>query len=159
MERGVTLQWDRNPESDVAGYRAYVGTTSATYDRVFDTGQELSVRIPVTAGLTYYFAVTAYSGDGLESPFSDEIVYTVPLPATNAPFARASVASVNGQTLATVGFSTMIGRIYRVEASVDLVLWETVGIVEPSSEGWVSWLDPAAGFYEKRFYRVASEIP
>ena len=35
---GVTLGWDANPESDIAGYRVHFGVRSGAYIRRFDVG-------------------------------------------------------------------------------------------------------------------------
>jgi fibronectin type 3 domain-containing protein len=82
------LEWDRNVEPEVAGYRVYVGTASRSYYRAIDVGNQTIWPINgVTAGTTYYYAVTAYTADGLESDFSDEVSYTptvtVPIPPTD----------------------------------------------------------------------------
>jgi hypothetical protein len=75
----ASLAWDRNTEPEVAGYRAYSGFSSETYSSVIDTGQ--STTLPLTnlvAGKKYYFAVTAYTADKLESDFSSEVWYVSP---------------------------------------------------------------------------------
>ncbi len=73
----VTLEWDRNPETNVIGYRVYVGRLSRAYDSVLDIGNQATAEIPTTPG-TSYFAVTAYDSDGLESDFSVEVSYRAP---------------------------------------------------------------------------------
>ena len=70
----VTLLWDRNPETNVIGYRVYVGTVSRAYDSVLDIGNSTSAAVPTSAGMNY-FAVTAYDSDGLESGFSSEVTF------------------------------------------------------------------------------------
>jgi fibronectin type 3 domain-containing protein len=75
----VWLEWDRNSETNVAGYRMYWGTQSRTYRNVLDVGQNILGEIRgLVPGVTYFFAVTAYDTDGLESDFSDEVSYTPP---------------------------------------------------------------------------------
>ncbi len=73
----VTLAWDPNNEPEVTGYRLYYGTESGTYTSVIDVGNLVDRELSDLAyGTTYYFAVTAYSADGLESPLSNEVSYT-----------------------------------------------------------------------------------
>ena len=75
----VTLAWDSNVELDLAGYRVYVSTTSKQYD--LNEGYEVGVdandnyTIPTEFpdGVTYYFVVTAFNEEGLESGFSNEV--------------------------------------------------------------------------------------
>jgi hypothetical protein len=76
----VVLTWDINPDPSVAYYTVYWGTASKTY-----TFSEQVLTPPVTItgliqGVTYYFAVTDSTAVGLESNYSTELVYTVPIP-------------------------------------------------------------------------------
>lgn len=55
------------------GYKIYYGTVSNTYTNSVDMGLVLSGVVPsLTLGVTYYFAVVAYNGDG-ESSKSVEV--------------------------------------------------------------------------------------
>lgn len=86
--QSVTLAWNANTETNLAGYRLYHGLASRSYS----TGY-VQVLHPVTtatvtnlaAGPTNYFAVTAYTSAGLESDYSDEVAYRVPPPQPPAP--------------------------------------------------------------------------
>ena len=80
--QAVTLEWDRNPETNVTGYRVYVGRQSRVYDSVLDVANQTMATIAARAGTSFY-AVTAYNADGLESDFSDEVSYAPPW--TNSP--------------------------------------------------------------------------
>lgn len=85
--QSVTLSWNANSETNLAGYRMYWGTATRSYQA------PMSVLHPTTsatvtnlqAGLTYYFAVSAYTTDGLESDYSDEVSYSVPPPPPTPP--------------------------------------------------------------------------
>ena len=75
----VDLTWDANAEPDLAGYRVYYGTASRNYSETVDLGRATTCSISgLAATTTYYFAVTAYDTEGLESGFSNEVSYTVP---------------------------------------------------------------------------------
>jgi hypothetical protein len=74
----LTLAWDENAESDIAGYKLYYGNSSRSYDHTQDVGNSTTGTIAdLSEGATYYLAVTAYNGSGSESSFSEEIVHTV----------------------------------------------------------------------------------
>jgi hypothetical protein len=76
----VTLIWDPNNESDLAGYRIYYGIASRSYDNVIDVGNtETCTVTSLIPGVTYYFAATAYNTSELESEYSNEIEHTVTL--------------------------------------------------------------------------------
>lgn len=75
----LTLTWDPNTEPDLAGYILYWGFSSSDYVFSVDVGNQTSYTVTDLApGATYYFAVTAYNTSGLESDYSNEVVYTVP---------------------------------------------------------------------------------
>ena len=76
----VTLMWDPNSESDLAGYRIYYGIASSSYDNAIDVGNtETCTVMGLIPDVTYYFVATAYNTSGLESDYSNEIEYTVSL--------------------------------------------------------------------------------
>lgn len=77
QKASVTLTWDPVPEAGVK-YRIYWGTASRSYTNLLDSG--LAVTNTVTNlldGQTYFFAVTAYSTNGLESDYSNEFPLTL----------------------------------------------------------------------------------
>ena len=75
----ITLAWDRNPESNIAGYKVYYGSESGAYSNVIDIGSYTSCTISgLEAGETYFIVATAYDTSGDESTYSGEIAYTVP---------------------------------------------------------------------------------
>ena len=81
----VTLAWDPSPDSSVVGYKIYLGPVSAGYTNSVTFGNVTNATITgLVTGSTYYFAATAFDGSGLESVFSNETSYTVPL-STNQP--------------------------------------------------------------------------
>lgn len=82
----VNLAWDASPDLSVASYRIHYGTSSAAYTEVTNAGNNLSITIQgLTANETYYFAATAVGTNQLESEFSNEISYTVPIISNTPP--------------------------------------------------------------------------
>jgi VCBS repeat-containing protein len=74
----ITLGWDAVPETNIQGYRIFVGTETQQYTRSLDTGLELTFPVDdLEAGETYYFTVRAVSTTGVESVDSQELVVTV----------------------------------------------------------------------------------
>ncbi len=72
----ATVSWNANTESDLAGYRIYVGTRSGSYGVVgpFEVTNSTSFTIPnLPTGTTYYFAVSAFDKSGNESAKSAEV--------------------------------------------------------------------------------------
>jgi hypothetical protein len=79
----VTLAWNASTDPIVAGYNIYYGGASGTYPNEISVGNATNATISgLVEGTTYYFAATTYAASGMESPFSSEVPYLVPL---NAP--------------------------------------------------------------------------
>ncbi|MEW6187275.1 MAG: FG-GAP-like repeat-containing protein [Thermodesulfobacteriota bacterium] len=73
----VTLAWDPNREMDLAGYKIYYGTSSRTYQYTIDVGNVTSYSLGgLNSRMSYYIAATAYNTHGIESGFSNEVVYS-----------------------------------------------------------------------------------
>ena len=80
----VTLAWQPSTDTNVVGYNIYFGGASETYTNKISAGNAVSSVISnLVQGATYYFAATAYDSTGMESPFSNEASYAVPLNAVN----------------------------------------------------------------------------
>jgi hypothetical protein len=70
----VTLEWDAVIHPLLEGYRVHYGTSSGDYDVTLDVGNWTSCTIAdLEDDETYYFAVTAYSTEGEESDYSNEV--------------------------------------------------------------------------------------
>ena len=73
----LTLSWDANTESNIAGYRIYTGTQTGIYSQSVDVGNKTSATAPdPAAGVTNFFTVTAYNSSALESARSIEVSKT-----------------------------------------------------------------------------------
>ncbi len=73
----ITLLWDPNTESDLAGYKMYYGMASGKYGSPIVVGKNTTYTFAGLPPGTYFFAVTAYSTSGQESGFSNEVTTTV----------------------------------------------------------------------------------
>lgn len=80
----VTLEWDANTEPDLAGYRVYykTGSSGPPYDGAgatedgspIDIGNDTTYTVHgLNDSITYFFVVTAYDTEGLESEYSNEV--------------------------------------------------------------------------------------
>ncbi|MEO8045024.1 MAG: fibronectin type III domain-containing protein, partial [Spartobacteria bacterium] len=71
----LTLSWDPNNEGNIQGYKLYWGTASGgPYNRVDDTHHQTTTTLTtLTNGVRYYFVVTAYNTEDVESAYSAEI--------------------------------------------------------------------------------------
>lgn len=70
----ATLSWAPNTDSDLAGYKVYMGTTSGLYGAPVDVGNVTTYTAGnLSPGTTYYFSVTAYDQSKNESIHSSEV--------------------------------------------------------------------------------------
>lgn len=68
----VTLSWTKPDDARVTGYNIYVDPV------LVDIGSDIDATVTdLTDGLTYYFGATSFDAEGVESPMSDIIKYTV----------------------------------------------------------------------------------
>jgi Fibronectin type III domain len=172
----VTLAWDANAEPDVAGYKLHYGTSSGAYTQIIDVGNATTVTVPnLPAGNTYYFVVTAYNLDGIESLPSNEASCTQQLPqeislATQViDLADAAMyvpmepelpgtTSVHSPHLLSDGsyefaVKGTAGGSLSIFASSDLTTWTLLGSV-PNPTGVLLVKDFEAFDNPHRFYRV-----
>ncbi len=77
----VTFAWTRSLDASVVGYRFHLGVKTGTYTNSAAVGNTNRVTLQLLRGATYYAAVTAYDASDVESIFSNEVSYTVPLTA------------------------------------------------------------------------------
>ena len=83
---GVRVTWNKNLESDLAGYLVYCGTSPGSYDRIVGADLTASVDIMgVEAGRTYYFAVTARDTSGNQSGYSQQVSIAIPAETIQVP--------------------------------------------------------------------------
>jgi len=90
----ITIAWDPNPESTVAGYIVYVGIAAGNYTSSYDVGKTTTFTLPnAVAGTTYHMAVRAYSSSTNMSPMSADLVATMSATALTAPTPVAPVSA------------------------------------------------------------------
>ena len=147
--QNVTLTWSASTGTNVVGYNIYYGGASGDYTNMINAGNVTNFTISsLTAGVTYYFAVTAYDGLGQESAYSSEISYLVPV---NLPSVQIRSGPA-GQFILTV--SGPAGQTYDVLASQDLSVWTVIGTVTPGAGGSLVFTDTNAANFPQRFYRT-----
>ena len=132
----VTLAWDANQESTVAGYKVFNGLASRTYNGTVDVGNWTSCTISGLApGTTYYLAAKAYDSAGHESDFSTEIAYTVPATCSFSlsPTSQSFASSAGSGSIAVTAPS---GCSWSASSSAS---WITLTAGSGSGNGAVSY--------------------
>jgi len=147
----VTLAWNPSPDPSVVSYKVYYGVASHTYTQVVDAGKSTNATLSgLVAGVTYYFAVTAYNSLGLESSYSNEVGYTVPANTLNP---RLQIRITAGRQAALTGTGTP-GHTYEIRATTNLRTWTVIGLATAGTNGIFQFIDSAASNLPARFYRA-----
>ena len=77
--QSVTLAWNPSTDPTVVGYNLYYGGKSGNYTNTLSAGNATNKTVSgLVEGKTYYFAATTYNSSGIQSPFSNEVSYSVP---------------------------------------------------------------------------------
>lgn len=100
LAQGQQLLWDRNPETNIGGYKVHTGKQSRVYESVFNVGNVTNFTLSgsLLDGSTNFYAVTAYDTEGSESDYSDEVNYANPnvVPPTNYPPSKPTGLKIVG---------------------------------------------------------------
>lgn len=149
--RQVTLGWNAVSSTNVAGYALYSGTNSSNYITRIDAGTNITSTVAsLQEGATYYFVVTSYNADGVESAPSAPITYLVPgIITMTAP-------SKSGSPM-TIHFPVAPGHSYTVQASTDMISWTNLWQTgTATSNAWVNFQDSQRSSFPKRYYRLTT---
>jgi Fibronectin type III domain len=176
----VTLAWDANVEPDIGGYKLHYGTSSGAYTQTIDVGNIATATVPnLPVGTTYFFVVTAYNLDGVESLPSNEACYTQRPPASvslttqsigpedaaefgpceTAPPGTTSTYAAHCLPDRSYQFAIKgpAGRSVNIYTSTDLTTWTWLATV-PNPTGFLLVTDlEAASRALSRFYQVFQE--
>jgi IPT/TIG domain-containing protein/fibronectin type III domain protein/thrombospondin type 3 repeat protein len=116
--QSVTLAWNPNPESDLAGYRVQYGTVSGNPSTTVDVGNVTTRQFTgLQFGVTYYFRVVAYNTSSMVSTPSAEVSFTPVAPSvptltsispTSGPTGGGTVITLSGTNFAS-GATVTVG--------------------------------------------------
>jgi hypothetical protein len=71
---GLTLAWDANKETGIAGYVVKYGDQPRAYHATLDVGLATTVKVEgLVSGRPYYFTILAYAADGSASVLATEL--------------------------------------------------------------------------------------
>ena len=88
----VTLEWNANTETNLAGYIVRVGSESGDWTRSEPMTTATNHTVTnLTSGATYYVVVVAVDTDGAESDPSNQVSWTVARPRPPANLTRKKI--------------------------------------------------------------------
>lgn len=111
----LKLAWDPS-DSEVAGYKVYMGPSSRNYTSSVDVGNQTDCTLTgLEDGKTYYIALTAYNREGIESEYSNEITSDgTPVPSASAPGGASADEGGGGCFIATAAYGSYLAPQVRV---------------------------------------------
>jgi hypothetical protein len=83
---GLYAMWNRSKESDLAGYRVYVGTNSNDYNVFYNSSDTIFIIPGLTFGTTYYVGISAVDTKGNESVSLEKSATPAIIPKTPLGF-------------------------------------------------------------------------
>ena len=108
----VRFSWKSSSEPTLAGYKLYVGTFPRMYASSVDVGFVSNFQLTgLIRGMRYYFALTAYNSEGIESDFTPELTWEAPLQTgtvTPADISQAESAAALNSPPAMTSLSDQI---------------------------------------------------
>jgi len=155
----VALAWNPSISTNVVGYNIYYGVACGVYNNTISAGNSTNVTVTGLAeGTTYYFAATAVDALGVESPFSNETSYSVPIntppaaPPTLDPLTDLTIYKNAGlQTVKLSGINGALNQLQpltvtAVSSNPGLIPNPAVNYTSPNATGTLSF-SPASGNY------------
>jgi len=145
-----TLAWDPSRDARVAGYAVYYGQVGSTTTNRLDIGAATNATIySLTVASNYFFYVTSYNTNQLESSPSPIIFYRPP-----ALSGLRLTPQVNGTV--KIQFRTAPGAVGSIQYTVSWVNpgWQTVGTAIADTNGVVTITDSVVKRYPTCFYRA-----
>jgi type VI protein secretion system component Hcp len=130
----VSLAWDPIVSDNISGYKVYAGNSSRVYGTPVAIGNQTTYTLTGLPDGSWYFAVTAYDINGIESGFSNEVMQTIGIVTDTTPpvisgLTSASITAAGATIVWTTneastsqveyGLSTSYGNIALI-SSLDL---------------------------------------
>lgn len=98
----VTLAWNANTETDLAGYRLYFSKSASEWTHVKPIALVTQTTVELPEPGTWYFVLTAKNQAGLESLPSEMVTYTTPTsPLRPGLFRIVSAVATQVSTITT----------------------------------------------------------
>jgi hypothetical protein len=142
----LALGWTGSPSPGIAGYILNYGVASGQYLNSINVGNVTTNAVQgLVSGTTYFFSVSCYDTNGVESVLSNEISVAAPPPAA---------ASVTATSQGVLTLSGPAGQSFNILAAENLSDWVVIGAVTLGASGSVLFTDTNAANFPKRFYCV-----
>ncbi|MEJ2655679.1 MAG: fibronectin type III domain-containing protein [Desulfobacterales bacterium] len=150
----ITLQWSRNNEPDLAGYRVFYREDGRSYDYespYWESIDPVCTIYDLDETKTYYFVVRAFDANGSESADSNEVLLMEGIPVNPPPEGNISGGDRNdpGCFIATAAYGSLMERHVRILRNFRdrFLLNNTIGKIFVRL--YYTYSPPMAGFIAK----------
>ncbi|MGN6385787.1 MAG: fibronectin type III domain-containing protein [Verrucomicrobiota bacterium] len=137
----ITLGWDPSTDTNVVGYKLYYGLEETEPTIVTVDTNQVTIS-DLQKGSSYFFYVTAFNADALESAPSETINYTVPFAKNDSPLLIAENLGDGGMILRALG---AVMQNYTLQSRTDLNQshWNDLYTIKSDDYGWIEIYLPA----------------
>lgn len=156
----VSLAWDPNPESDIAGYMVYCGTSSESRSIAIDARQATNTAVfGLNPGGVYFFVATAYNQKGYESDCSNEVSTRIAVPPDEHedPLNFFSKICFEGLMNTSVTLPTVIWEDGRTPKRYQEILVPQHGYLDGQWSGLTYRPDP--DYYGPEYFKIKVVFP
>ncbi len=153
----IQLSWDPAGDPSVRGYALYYGAVGQSPGTRLDVGTSLSGTISgLTVGATYWIYAVSYDTGGIESPPSNQLLFTAPAAPTGPKERELELVRQTDGSM-SLNYQGQPGQVYGIQFTSQLnpPVWQTLTNVTANSLSNVIALDISARAVPQRFYRVA----
>jgi hypothetical protein len=141
----VHLAWNPSPDTNVAGYYIYTGSSSGNYTTRINVGNVTNATVGnLIPGQTYYFVASAYTADLVESLPSNEV----------DGFWTMLTIMLQTDHFIHLGFQVCSNRLFDIQTTSTFSNWTTVTTVGSSTTTNVDVVDTGWAATPYKFYRV-----
>jgi hypothetical protein len=149
--QSASIAWNPSTDPTTSGYAVYASTSTnglVSSQNQLMVGNNTTITFSgLREGSTLYFAVSAVNGSGVVGMASAPISYIVP--------GKMMMVPGSGSNRGSMTFPTAPGHYYQVEASTNLTSWSVIyQTPTATSNVWLTYQDPQASSFPKRFYRL-----
>jgi hypothetical protein len=155
--RAIEVEWDPSTSPGVIGYRIYCAKDELTPECLTAGSASIFRLDDLEPGATYTLYATAYDAAGRESPRSNTLTYTVPLPPESDPYG-VPITSFTRMTSGSVrlNWDSLPGTAYRIlfKDSLTESAWRVMEAELLAGSESMYFVDLSAAEAPNRFYRL-----
>lgn len=130
----VQLSWDKSPDTNVVGYRIYQGVKSLTFTNSIFVGNVTDAFIDSPSGITNYYVATSLWTNGVESVYSIQTAYLVPVTLKKTIVTFQAIIQTNSTLNTNLWGNYYTYPVYTVTNPVDFNFYRVDLLINTSTQ-------------------------